>query len=134
MSNATKILIADDHPIFRKGLVDVIAPDGRFVIAGEAADGETALELTLKLRPRIALLDIDMPKLNGLEVLRQIRSNDEIRAIPVTILSNSMNTAEALEAYRLGANSFVRKPAGYKEIREFVQVYSKYWLEYSTLV
>jgi CheY-like chemotaxis protein len=85
-------------------------------------------------RPAVILLDLNMPKLSGDEVLKMIRNNDELRHIPVVVLSNSMNKKDAIKIYGLGGNSFIRKPAGYKELREFVQTFSKYWLEYSTVV
>jgi DNA-binding NarL/FixJ family response regulator len=67
------ILIADDHPIFRSGLKQVIESTPHFKIVGEAADGRTALALIESLQPAVAVLDINMPELDGLEVLREVR-------------------------------------------------------------
>ena len=67
------VLIVDDHPVFRRGLYDVIGRDSRFRIVGEACDGEEALRMVVNLRPDIAIIDIDMPNLNGLETVRSLR-------------------------------------------------------------
>ena len=106
-----------------------------------AKDGEEAIEYLKRQgrfrgmpRPFLILLDLNMPKLNGQEVLKAVRGDDEIRHIPVVVLTNSMSKEEATEAYRSGVTSFIRKPSGYKELTEFVDVFTKYWFEYSTLI
>lgn len=103
-----------------------------------AKDGEDALlRLTSQNgspKPFLILLDLNMPKLSGHEVLRQIRSQDYLKHIPIVVLTNSINKEEARQAYRMGVNSFIRKPSGYKELREFVTTFSKYWFEYSMLL
>lgn len=73
MAQETTILIVDDHPLLRRGVRDVIEGTPRFRIAGEASDGEDAMRLVLSLKPDVVVLDIDMPRLNGLEVLRGLR-------------------------------------------------------------
>jgi DNA-binding NarL/FixJ family response regulator len=72
MPEQIRLLIADDHPIVRNGLNFKISQDTRFKIVGEAGDGETALTLIQEMQPDIAILDIDMPKLDGLQVARKI--------------------------------------------------------------
>jgi CheY-like chemotaxis protein len=84
-------------------------------------------------RPDMIVLDLNMPKLNGRELLRMIRGNEALRHIPVSILTNSINRLEAQEAYRLGVNSFLRKPSGYKDMLEFANTFCRYWFDYSTL-
>ena len=73
MSVITKILIVDDHPVFRRGLREVIEENAHFQVVGEASDGAEALGLMTTLKPHIAIVDIDMPHLNGLELLRALR-------------------------------------------------------------
>ena len=73
MNRTDKILIVDDHPVFRRGLREVIEENSRYQIVGEASDGEAALRLIQELKPGIAVLDIDMPRLNGLELVRALR-------------------------------------------------------------
>src|SRR5215510_10885830 len=72
MHEQIAILIADDHPIFRGGLRALIETEGGFTLAGEAVDGEQAVGLTRKLNPDVLLLDLAMPKLGGLEVLKEL--------------------------------------------------------------
>ena len=86
MSNPIRIVIADDHPIVRTGLRRVIEGEPDFEVVAEAGDGETGLELIRKLQPHVAILDLDMPKLNGFEVASEIRrSNLSVEVIFLTI-------------------------------------------------
>jgi DNA-binding NarL/FixJ family response regulator len=73
MKQEVTVLIVDDHPLLRHGLRDFIAGSPHFKIVGEAADGEEALRMIARLKPRIVIIDIDMPRLNGLETIRAIR-------------------------------------------------------------
>ena len=86
MSNPIRIVIADDHPIVRTGLRRVIEGEPDFEVVAEAGDGETGLELIRKLQPHVAILDLDMPKLNGFAVAGEIRrSNLSVEVIFLTI-------------------------------------------------
>jgi YesN/AraC family two-component response regulator len=71
MSNEIRIVLADDHPVVRKGLKLSIEEDSKLRVIAEAGDGEAALALIKDLNPQLAILDIDMPKLSGLDVARQ---------------------------------------------------------------
>ena len=101
------ILIADDHPIFRKGLCEVIASDRAFRIVQETGDGAEALRLIQELRPALAVLDINMPKLSGLAVIRSLWE----RRFPVKIILLTMHEDEDLfnEAMNLGVGAYVLK-------------------------
>ena len=66
-----KLLIVDDHPLFRQGLVDVLETDPSMLVVGEAADGESAVERAAELEPDIILMDVNLPKMNGLQVTRR---------------------------------------------------------------
>lgn len=107
MARPNHLVIADDHPIFRKGLVDLIAEDGRFVVAGEAADGVTALELILKLRPQVAVLDVDMPKLGGLALAEKLRVL--VPGVPLIILTSYKEETIFNRALDLGVKGYVLK-------------------------
>lgn len=107
MRESISLLIADDHPIFRKGLVEVIAADPAFVIAAEASDGETALELALKLRPRIAVLDVDMPKLNGLGLAEKLRAL--VPSVAVLVLTSYKEESLFNRALDVGVKGYVLK-------------------------
>lgn len=73
METKLKVLIADDHPIFRRGLREVVEADAGLSVVGEAANGVAAVREIEALRPDVAVLDIDMPQLNGFEAAREIK-------------------------------------------------------------
>jgi len=94
-------------------------------------DGAEALEHLLAAHdplPTLILLDYNLPKLNGLEVLTRLRGNDMTRLIPVVIVSGSNGGRELTECYRVGANSCVTKPADPKEYVERLALIAHYWL------
>lgn len=86
MEEPTRIIIADDHPIFREGLVRAIERDKTFTIIGQAGDGGEALNLIRELHPDLAVLDISMPTLGGLEVARRVRQE----ALPTELVMLTM--------------------------------------------
>lgn len=114
MSDEIRILIADDHPIVRKGLRMAVEEDPGLTIVAEAADGETALGLIEKLRPQVAVLDVDMPKLDGFGVAREIHK----RQLPVEMIFLTMHAQEDLlrEALDLGAKGYILKDSALLEI------------------
>lgn len=114
MTEPVTVVIAEDHPVFRKGLADVIAADPSFRIVGEAGDGTTALELVRKWRPRIAMLDIDMPKASGLSVAEAVRGEDLGSA--VVILTMYKDPAIFRRALEVGARGYVLKDSAATDI------------------
>lgn len=82
--------------------------------------------------PVIILLDLNLPKVNGLEVLREIRSDERIRVIPVIILTTSVEDEDVIESYARGANSYIRKPVDFTEFVEAVHTLGNYWLLLNT--
>jgi DNA-binding NarL/FixJ family response regulator len=101
------VVVAEDHPVFRKGLTDVLAATPEIRIVGEAGDGETALALVRRLQPRIALLDIDMPKASGLAVAETVRR--ECPGTDVVILTMHKDAALFRRALDVGARGYVLK-------------------------
>jgi two-component system, response regulator len=81
-----------------------------------------------KTQPEVVLLDIKLPKLNGLEVLKQIRANEQTRVQPVVILTSSKEDRDVIDSYKLGVNSYVRKPVNYNEFIEAIHQLQLYWL------
>jgi two-component system, response regulator len=78
--------------------------------------------------PQVILLDINLPKVDGLEVLRRIRADENTRLLPVVILTSSREEQDMIKGYRLGANSYVRKPVDFNEFIEAVRQLGLYWL------
>jgi len=126
------ILLVEDNPddveltlraFRRNGLrADiVVARDGieaEDVLFGEDTDGS----------PSLILLDLKLPKLNGLEVLRAIRETRRTATIPVVVLTSSIEEEDVVAAYRLGANSYIRKPVDFQSFLDVVQQLGMYWL------
>ena len=82
MSQKIKVLIVDDHPLFRQGLRQVVENDSRFELVAEAGDGETALRLITEKKPAVAVLDVNLPALSGLEVARRLRDKVRRASLP----------------------------------------------------
>jgi DNA-binding NarL/FixJ family response regulator len=93
-----KILIADDHHIFRKGLLSILAEDESIKVIGEASNGDEAYDMSKKMLPDIALLDIDMPGLSGLDVARKLKEeNSPVKAVILTMHKDREYFDEAME-------------------------------------
>jgi two-component system response regulator len=100
-----------------------------------ARDGAEALDHlfqgandTCPALPELVLLDLKLPKLDGHEVLRRIRANQRTRLLPVVILTTSVEDQDRFEGYRLGANSYIRKPMNFVELARAVTQVGLYWL------
>lgn len=93
-----KLIIADDHHIFRKGILSIVSEDDGIEITGEAANGDDALKLIEEMKPDIAILDIDMPGLSGLDVARKVKSEKlPVKIVILTIHKDKEYFDEALE-------------------------------------
>jgi DNA-binding NarL/FixJ family response regulator len=114
MSDEIRILIADDHPLMRKGLRLSIEEDPGLKVVAEASDGEMALAFVESLRPNIALLDIEMPKLDGLGVAREIAK----RGLETKIIFLTFHTNEDLfrSAMDLGSAGYILKDSATQEV------------------
>jgi DNA-binding NarL/FixJ family response regulator len=108
------ILIADDHPIFRNGLTQLLKTVAFFSVIGEADDGETALERIHALRPAIAILDVDMPRKDGFDVARAVAREQ----LPVEVIFLTMHKNETLlnSALDLGVKGYVLKDSAAADI------------------
>ncbi len=114
MADQIRILLADDHPVVRKGLRMAIEEDEGLSVVGEAADGEAALALIVELLPQIAVLDIDMPKMDGFAVAREIAA----RHLPVATIFLTLHTGEDpfRAAMELRAKGYILKDSAMLEI------------------
>jgi DNA-binding NarL/FixJ family response regulator len=114
MESDVRILLADDHPIVRQGLRRVIDEEPNLTVVAEASDGRSALEQIQTMRPHIAVLDIDMPVLNGFDVARAVRE----RRLPVAIIFLTVYREEGFfdQALRLGTKGYVLKDSAVTDI------------------
>jgi two-component system, response regulator len=131
-----KILLADDNPDDRDLAMRAFERHDLARQVDLVADGQQALDYLLadgpdgRLRPlpRLVLLDLNLPKVGGLEVLRRIRAAERTRLVPVVVLSSSGEHRDILESYALGANSYVRKPVSFTDFVEASRQLGTYWL------
>jgi DNA-binding NarL/FixJ family response regulator len=118
-----EIVIADDHPIFRRGLKAIIEAETDLKVVAEADNGETALEVILICQPDIAVLDLDMPKMDGFEITRAIQGKNLATDIIFLTMHNSETIFNA--AFDLGVEGYVLKDGALPEIIDAIrQVYA----------
>ena len=115
----TTILLADDHTVVRQGLRALLEGEPDLTVIGEAADGLDAVQRTERLRPDVLVVDLMMPGLGGLEVVRQVRQR--VPGTHVVVLSMHANEAYVLEALRNGASGYVLKDASVTELVQAVR-------------
>lgn len=122
-SGKIRVILADDHPIFLNGLKQIIEEDDGIEIVGTAANGEKALELVNELKPDVAILDIEMPKLTGLQVLKELSdSKTNTKVVFLTVYASEDMFDEAME---LGTDGYVLKDCAVNDIVECIyKVYS----------
>jgi CheY-like chemotaxis protein len=139
-SSRPVVLVAEDSAIDRLIIEEAFEESGveatlHFVEDGEELldylrrRGDYALGGKLAPRPAIVLLDINMPKLNGHEVLREIRLDQQLRDLPVVALSTSDSPKQIAQAYAVGVNSFLTKPGKFSEFVKLIRLFGTYWLE-----
>ncbi len=128
------VLFVEDNRAEAKLMRLALDQNGVTAQVKAARDGEEALDILLSAdrngnpRPSVVFLDLKLPKVSGLEVLKVVRSQDGLRMLPVVILSSSGREKDIRSAYRLGANSYVRKPVNFDEFTKAVDQLTSYWL------
>ncbi len=132
------ILLIDDNPsdnkLTKRALRQnkianelIVAEDGREALDYLFATGRYAGR-DVRDTPAVVLLDLKLPKIDGLEVLQKIRANEFTRFLPVVILTSSDQEADMIASYKLGANSYIRKPVDFHQFAEAVRTLGMYWL------
>jgi DNA-binding NarL/FixJ family response regulator len=104
---AKRLLIVDDHPLFRKGLAELIHSDANFVVCGEAGNAREAMDVIREVNPDMAVVDLSLPGANGIELIKNIRA--EFPRLPILVLSMHDESLYALRALRAGADGYVMK-------------------------
>lgn len=134
MHKKMKILLVEDNPDDEE-LTRLAFEESRLLNEVMVArDGAEALEYLLDpagkghALPNLVLLDLKLPKVDGLEVLRRLRSNTRTRLVPVVMLTTSKEESDLINSYGLGCNSYIRKPVVFTEFIEAVRQLGMYWL------
>ena len=130
------ILIVEDNPSDLKLMQRALKKSNLKNELATAIDGEQALQFLLGKDgdaylyplPVLVLLDIKLPKVDGLEVLEQIRRHERTRMLPVVILTSSREQEDVVKSYQLGVNSYIQKPVDFNQFVEAVQQLGLYWL------
>jgi two-component system response regulator len=137
-SSSPELLLVEDNPqdlelamraLRRAGLADriLVARDGEEALEFVFATGAFA-ERNAAEQPKVVLLDLKLPKVDGLEVLRRIKSDPRTRDVPVVVLTSSREQRDVTECYHLGANSYIVKPVNFDRYAEAVRDLALYWL------
>ena len=132
------ILLVEDNPDDEALTLRALKKNNILNEVVVARDGVEALDFLfgtgahagrdLARMPEVILLDINLPRINGLEVLEKIRANERTRLLPVVILTTSNEEQDKLKSYTLGANSFIRKPVDFQQFSEAIRHLGIYWL------
>ena len=141
MKSRPVVLLVEDDP-FDLVLMELAMKEAQFEFEFTVAlDGQQALDWLLRrgsqagrgafVHPVLVLLDLKLPEMNGLEVLRSLRTVPEGRLIPVVVLSTSRMPSDIAAAYELGANAFVQKPMEFEKLVELVKALQHFWLAFN---
>jgi CheY-like chemotaxis protein len=133
-----EILLAEDNPRDAEMTMRALRKINFLNKVHWVKDGEEALSYLLRTgiyadrapttSPKLVLLDIKMPKVDGIEVLRQIKSTEQLQAIPVVVMTSSNEERDVIESYRLGVNSYIVKPVEFASFVETVANIGLYWI------
>jgi CheY-like chemotaxis protein len=138
MSDPLEILFVEDSDADAELALRVLQQNKLANRIYRAVDGEDALDFLFcrgphasrqaAQAPRLILLDLKLPKVDGIEVLRSVKSDARTRSVPVVVMTSSREERDLVESYRLGANSYIQKPVDFDEFREIVKKLGFYWL------
>lgn len=138
IGNAVEILLIEDNPhdaelalraLRKQGLANQVQllQDGAealdFIFGSDASGGRK-----INHRPKVILLDLKLPKVDGLEILRRLKADDHTRSIPVVVMTSSQEEQDIVESYRLGVNSYIVKPVDFDKFAQSVADLGLYWL------
>ncbi|OGW32717.1 MAG: two-component system response regulator [Nitrospirae bacterium GWC2_42_7] len=136
MIELKRILLVEDSPNDVELTIEALAEHNLANDVAVVKDGEEALDYLycqgqyterVAGNPAVILLDLKLPKVNGLEILRRVRSDDNLRLIPVVVLTSSQEESDRVESYRLGVNAYVVKPIDFHKFVDAVKVLGIFW-------
>jgi DNA-binding response OmpR family regulator len=135
MVNERMILLVEDDPDHEALTIRALKKANIANNIRVAHDGEEAINMlfgsgksVLPYVPQVVLLDLKLPKIDGLEVLRRIRESEQHRMLPVVILTSSDEESDLMRSYKLGVNSYIRKPVNFTDFAEATRQLGMYWL------
>jgi len=138
VTNAVEILLVEDNPNDVELTLRALKKNNLTNRVHVVKDGAEALEYVfangayahrrVEDHPRVILLDLKLPKVDGLEVLRQVKANENTKMIPIVVLTSSKEERDLVESYRLGANSYITKPVDFDKFVDAVGELGLYWL------
>lgn len=134
------VLLVEDDPTAEKLALRALARTGREFSVVVARDGVEALEHLVAMPgheapvlPALVLLDLKLPRIDGLEVLERVRADARARFVPIVVLTASREERDLLESYRLGANAYVRKPLDFGDLAASMAAITAFWLQWNEL-
>jgi two-component system nitrate/nitrite response regulator NarL len=127
-AQAIRIVVADDHPVVRFGVKNMLQAEEGFEVVGEAEDGDDAITQTIELEPDILLLDLSMPRLPGLEAMRAIMT--KAPRVKIVLLTGTISTQQIIEALQIGARGIVLKESVAGDLGESLKAVlsGDYWI------
>jgi DNA-binding response OmpR family regulator len=132
MADGTRlILLVEDDPDHEVLTIRALKKSNVANQVQVARDGEEAISLLFgdnAIKPQVVLLDLKLPKIDGLEVLRRIRENETTRMLPVVVLTSSDEERDVVRSYQIGVNSYIRKPVNFNDFAEATRQLGLYWL------
>jgi two-component system response regulator len=137
-SGEVEILLVEDNPADAELTLRALRRNNLANKVHWVKDGEQALEFMFRTGayarrdpvavPKLVMLDIKMPKVDGIEVLRRLKANEETRTVPVVVMTSSNEERDVVESYRLGVNSYIVKPVQFESFLETVAKIGLYWV------
>lgn len=135
-SRPIQVLLVEDDPGDVRLTEEALKRSKLLVMMTVVTDGEQALQFLRKVgpyegvvRPDLILLDLNLPKVDGREVLAAVKADPGLRPIPVVVLTTSAADSDILKAYGLGGNCYITKPVGFDEFRRIVRAIEEFWFE-----
>ena len=131
MADGRLILLVEDDPDHELLTIRALKKSNIANDVRVARDGAEAIELIFgpnAIHPQVVLLDLKLPKVEGLEVLRRIREDASTRMLPVVVLTSSDEERDVVRSYQLGVNSYIRKPVNFNDFAEATRQLGMYWL------